>query len=75
MHGEGGAFFAYSTNYLIDTDYSVIVDVEPSRSILSAEVGVSRTMLDRVKDRFDLQPERLIADTAYGSAKNLGWLV
>ena len=32
-------------------------------------------MLDRVKDRFDLQPERLIADTAYGSAKNLGWLV
>ena len=72
---KGPAFFAYSTNYLIDTDYSVIVDVEPSRSILSAEVGASRTMLDRVKDRFDLQPERLIADTAYGSAKNLGWLV
>ena len=72
---KGPAFFAYSTNYLIDTDDAVIVDVEASRSILSAEVGASRTMLDRVKDRFGLQPERLIADTAYGSAKNLGWLV
>jgi len=72
---KGPAFFAYSTNYLIDTDHAVIVDVEASRSILSAEVGASRTMLDRVKKRFDLQPERLIADTAYGSGKNLGWLV
>lgn len=72
---KGPAFFAYSTNCLIDTDYSVIVDVEPSRSILSAEVGASLTMLGRVKERFDLQPEPLIADTAYGSAKNLGRLV
>lgn len=72
---KGPAFFAYSDNYLIDTDHGVIVDVEASRSILSAEVGASRTMLDRVKRRFDMQPERLIADTAYGSGKNLGWLV
>ena len=73
---KGPAFFAYSTNYLIDTDYSVIVDVEPSRSILSAEFGASRTMLDRVKDRFDLQPERLIADTAYTAQQktSAGWL-
>ena len=34
-----------------------------------------RTMLDRVKRRFDWRPERLIADTVYGSGKNLGWLV
>lgn len=32
-------------------------------------------MLDRVKERFDLHPERLIADTAYGSGPMLGWLV
>ncbi len=25
-------------------------------------------MLRRVKDKFDLRPERLIADTAYGTA-------
>ncbi len=32
-------------------------------------------MLDRVKVRFDLHPERLIADTAYGTGPMLGWLV
>jgi hypothetical protein len=32
-------------------------------------------MLDRVKDKFDLDPERIIADTAYGSGPMLGWLV
>jgi len=32
-------------------------------------------MLDRVKARFDLHPERLIADTAYGTGPMLGWLV
>ncbi len=32
-------------------------------------------MLDRVKTRFDLHPERLIADTAYGTGPMLGWLV
>jgi hypothetical protein len=30
---KGPAFFAYSTNYLIDTDHAVIVDVEATRSI------------------------------------------
>jgi len=34
-----------------------------------------RTMLDRVKDGFGLHPERIIADTAYGSGPMLGWLV
>jgi len=32
-------------------------------------------MLDRVEARFDLHPERLIADTAYGTGPMLGWLV
>ena len=69
------AFFAYSTNYLIDTDHSVIVDVEATRSIRQAEVGSVRSMLVRVKDLFDLHPERLIADAAYGSGPMLDWLV
>ncbi len=72
---KGPAFFAYSDNYLIDTDHGVIVDVEATRSIRQAEVGATRTMLDRVKGKFDLHPERLIADTAYGSGPMLGWLV
>jgi transposase len=53
----------------------VIVDVEATRSIRQAEVGSVRTILDRVKDKFDLHPERIIADTAYGSGPMLGWLV
>ncbi len=32
-------------------------------------------MIDRVRERFDLWPERLIADMAYGSGEMLGWLV
>jgi hypothetical protein len=32
-------------------------------------------MINRVQDRFDLYPERLAADTAYGTAEMLQWLV
>ena len=72
---KGPAFFSHSTNYLIDTDHSVIVDVEGTRSIRQAEVGSVRTMLDRIKKRHNIDPERLIADSAYGSGSMLGWLV
>ena len=72
---KGHAFFAYAANYLIDTEHAVIVDVEASRAIRQAEVGASRTMLDRTADRFGLKPEYLAADSAYGSAPNLAWLV
>src|SRR3546814_16539286 len=32
-------------------------------------------MLDRTQERFGIWPERLAADTGYGSAENLAWLV
>ena len=72
---KGPAFFAYATNYLIDTDNAIIVDVEASRAIRQAEVGATRTMIRRTRDTFDLYPEILTADTAYGTADNLNWLV
>lgn len=72
---KGHAFFAYATNYLIDLDHAVIVDVEASRAIRQAEVGAARTMVERTQDRFGLWPERLAADSAYGSAEMLAWLV
>lgn len=72
---KGLAFFAYATNYLIDLKHAVIVDVEASRAIRQAEVGAVRTMIDRVDERFGLYPEKLAADTAYGTAEMLGWLV
>jgi transposase len=72
---KGPAFFAYSDNYLIDTDHGVILDVEAIRSIRTAEVGATRKMIARTRERFGLTPDRLAADTAYGSGEMLGWLV
>ncbi len=72
---KGPAFFAYSDNYLIDVKFGVIVDVEASRAIRQAEVGAARTMIERTEERFGLKPERLAADTAYGAAPMLNWLV
>ncbi len=71
----GEPFFAYSDNYLIDTDHSVIVDVDATRSIRQAEVGATRTMIVRTRDRFGLSPAKLAADAARGSGEMLGWLV
>ena len=68
-------FFAYSTNYLVDLNNAVIVDVEATAPIRQAEVGAVRDMLVRAQDRFDLHPGVLAADTAYGAADMLGWLV
>jgi transposase len=73
-HG-GQAFFAYSTNYLIDLDHAIIVDVEATTAIRQAEVTAAKTMIERTYERFDLYPERLAGDSAYGSAEMLGWLV
>jgi len=72
---KGHAFFAYATNYLIDLDHAVIVDVEACRAIRQAEVGAARTMIEPTQDRFGLWPARLATDSAYGSAENLAWLV
>jgi transposase len=72
---KGPAFFAYANNYLIDVKFGVIVDVEASRAIRQAEVGAARTMIERTEERFGLKPERLAADTAYGAARMLNWLV
>ncbi len=71
----GLAFFAYCTNYLIDLKHAVIMDVEATTAVRQAEVTAQRVMLDRTRERFGLWPERLAADTGYGDAANLAWLV
>jgi transposase len=35
----------------------------------------TRTMIDRVEQRLQLKPQRLVGDTAYGTASLLGWMV
>jgi transposase len=72
---RGPAFFAYADNYLIDVKFGIIVDVEASRAIRQAEVGAAKTMIERTEQRFDIKPDYLAADTAYGSAETLNWLV
>jgi len=71
----GPAFFAYSTNYLVDVRAGVIVDVEATSAHRIKEVAATRTMIDRVEERFGMKPAHLIGDTAYGTAATLGWLV
>jgi transposase len=71
----GPASFAYCTNYLIDLDHAVIVDVEPSTAVRQGELAACRTMIERANNRLGLYPERLVGDTAYGSAEMLDWLV
>jgi hypothetical protein len=68
-------FFAYDANYLIDNKAGIIVDAEGTRANRIAEIAVTETMIERVKDRFDLQPRRLAGDTVYGAVRLLKWLV
>jgi hypothetical protein len=67
--------FGYGLNYLIDIENAVIVDVEATPARTYDEVRATKTMIERTEQRFDLKPERLAADTAYGTGKFLGWLV
>jgi IS5 family transposase len=72
---RSAAFFAYANNYLIDVKFGIIMDVEASRAIRQAEVGASRTMIERTQACFGIKPQWLAGDTAYGAATNLDWLV
>ncbi len=72
---HGPAYFAYCTNYLIDLNAGIIVDVEASAVNKLAEADATRIMIDRVEERFDLKPNRLVGDSNYGSAAMVGWLV
>jgi IS5 family transposase len=61
--------FGYGLNYLIDIKYAVIVDVEATPARTYDEVAATKTMINRTEGRLGLKPERLAADTAYGTGK------
>jgi len=48
----GPAYHAYSTNYLVDTEASIIVDVDATPAHRIQEVWSTQTMIERVKERF-----------------------
>jgi hypothetical protein len=53
----------------------VILDVQATPAHRTAEVESAKTMTDRVEERFQITPQRLIGDTAYGTAAMLAWMV
>jgi transposase len=67
--------FGYGLNYLIDIENAVIVDVEATPARTYDEVAATKTMIERTDKRLGLKPKRLVADTAYGTGKFLGWLI
>jgi len=67
--------FGYGLNYLIDIENAVIVDVEATPARTYDEVAATRTMIVRTEKVFGAKPERLAADTAYGTGKMLAWLL
>jgi hypothetical protein len=71
----GPAYYAYSTNYLVDTKAGLIVDVEATPANRAQEVASTKTMIERVRDRFGVDTKKLIGDTAYGTAEMLAWLI
>ena len=52
---RGPAFFAY-TNYLVDADYAIILDVEATTAIRPAEILAAKRMIERSLEHFDLYP-------------------
>jgi transposase len=69
------AFYAYSTNYLVDVQSGVIVDVEATAAHRTEETEATKVMIERVAERHELTPQRLIGDTAYGTGPMLEWMV
>ena len=54
---------------------AVIVDVEASTAVRQAELTAAKRMIERAQDDLGLWPGKLVADTGYGSAEKLAWLV
>lgn len=60
---------------MVDVANAVIVDVEGLSAVRQGEIEAARRMINRVENRFQMKPRKLIADTTYGAAKNHEWLV
>jgi hypothetical protein len=65
QEAQGALFYEFSIEDHVSQDHLL-------RSI-DRFVDLS-SIRDRVKGKFDMHPERIIADMAYGSGPMLGWL-
>ena len=66
------AQFGHGLNYLIDNERAIIVDVEATPARTYDEVEVTKAMIERTQARFGLKPDRLAAESVYGTGKFLG---
>ena len=71
---DGPGRFSYETNYLIDTDHGIIMDVEATPARLSQEIVAAKKMLARTAERHAFRPDALAADKSYGTGPFLAWL-
>ena len=72
---DGPGRFSYETNYLVDDQNAIIVDVEATPARLSQEIVAAKAMLERSRDRVGFAPASLAADKSYGTAPFLAWLL
>jgi Transposase DDE domain len=72
--GQTKVGFAYGTNYMIETQQAIILDVEATPARWTAEVAATKRMLERTEECFGFKPQRLAAHAAYGSGLMIGWL-
>jgi len=72
---KGAADYCYSTNYLVDIKNNIIMDAKATPTYRTSEVESAKRMIDHVEETFGIKPQRLLGDTAYGSAPMLDWLV
>lgn len=67
--------FGYALNLLIDTPGGVAMEVEATPARSASEVDAGRAMLAHAAARFEYRPKRVAADTVYGSAAFLAFVV
>jgi hypothetical protein len=56
---------------MVDTAHAVIIDVEATPARMAQEIKATKAMLDRIEERHGIKPERLAADTAYGTVSRM----
>ena len=72
---RGACLLRLLTNYPIDTDHGVIVDVEATAPFAEPKSARPKRCWIEPRIASASKPGYLAADTAYGTAQNLAWLV
>ncbi|HUO59180.1 MAG TPA: IS1182 family transposase [Candidatus Acidoferrales bacterium] len=73
--GNMFATLGYFDNYLVDNASCVIVGVKGTGARMSQESASAREMIFAFHQRYGHYPQSLAADTAYGNAQMLHWLL